>query len=133
MALRHAARARALAGTKFRPQGRTAEFGLDCIGLAALTYGVSAGQLPTGYRLRGHHEERLRAGLGQMFRRLRPTAAVSGDLLLCRIAADQLHLAIKTDVGFVHADAARHRVLEVPGDPPWPAVAAYRAKRNCGK
>ena len=35
-------------------------------------------------------------------------------------------LAIATDAGIIHADAALRRVVERPGAPPWPIVARWR-------
>lgn len=58
------------------------------------------------------------------------SAAGPGDLLLITVARDQLHLAVKTEVGFVHADAGLGKVVEVPGDPPWPVTLAYRIKER---
>ena len=129
MARHHASRARALVGTRFRPLGRVPQFGIDCIGLAVIVFCVPAEQVPSAYRLRGDHEQRLRAALGRFFRDVPPTKARAGDLLLLKVADDQLHLAVATDSGFVHADAGRRRVVEVPQSPPWPLLAAYRARR----
>ncbi len=129
MARSHARRARALVGTRCRPQGRVPQFGIDCIGLAAFVFRLPAEHVPSDYRLRGDHEERLRAALGRFFRDVSPAKALPGDLLLLRVATDQLHLAVLTEAGFVHADAARRRVVEVPQSPRWPLVAAYRARR----
>lgn len=50
----------------------------------------------------------------------------TGDVLLCRVSAAQLHLAVRTADGIVHADAALRRVVERPGAVPWPIVAAWR-------
>lgn len=128
MAAIHARRARALVGTRFRPQGRDVAYGLDCVGLAAAVYWVS--DLPADYRLRGAHECRL---LDELKRRLRTVRqALPGDLLMLRVAAEQTHLAVKTDAGFVHADAGARRVVEVPGAPAWPVVAVFRARLRKG-
>ena len=118
-------RARALIGTKFRPQGRSAGQGLDCIGLAAIAYRLPPETVPTGYRSRGDHGPALVAGLKAHFRPVRKV--VSGDLLLLKAGREQVHLVVKTDVGFVHADA-RLGVVETPGNPPWPLVRAFRRR-----
>lgn len=121
-----AARAFALAGTRFRPQGRDPEQGLDCVGTAALACGLPSECLPGDYALRGHVpaeiERRLR-GLGG-----RPVAAgrlEPGDVVLCRAGPEQFHLAVITPSGFVHADAGLRRVVLRPFPIPWATVSAW--------
>ena len=118
------ARARALVGCRFRPQGRSPELGLDCIGLACAAYGIPAEEIPCDYRLRGDFRDRIERELAARFQRV--CALRPGDLLLLSVAGDQLHLAVKTDLGFVHADAGLRTVVETPGTPPWPVISAYR-------
>lgn len=122
-------RARRLIGTRFRAQGRDARFGLDCLGLAMLAYGVGEDAVRRDYRLSGDHRRELMAGLCGGFRRLGPKAARAGDLMLIEVTVSQLHLAVRTATGFVHADA-RRGVVETPGAPEWPVVAVYRKRRN---
>lgn len=62
--------------------------------------------------------------IGRFFRRV--DNAVAGDLLLCAVADNQLHLAVVTERGFVHADARLRRVVETPGAVPWPVLSAHR-------
>ena len=50
----------------------------------------------------------------------------AGDLLLCVSGPGQLHLAIQVEGGIVHADAGLRRVVERPGEIPWPVVGAWR-------
>lgn len=119
-----AARARALVGVRFRPQGRTREQGLDCLGLAALALGVPA---RTDYRLSSSElpalERELRAcGL----REIEAAGAGEGDLLVLSPALGRLHAAILTAEGFVHADARLRRVVEAPGAVPWRVRSAWR-------
>jgi len=121
-------RARALAGVRFRPQGRRADVGLDCIGVVALTYGVDPGAVPSDYRLRGGQRDRLLRGLARHFRAIPTKQASAGDVLLCAAATDQLHLVVKTGAGFIHADAGLRRVVETPGTPPWPVLKAFRQR-----
>jgi cell wall-associated NlpC family hydrolase len=125
----HAERARALVGTRFRLQGRGAG-GLDCVGLAMAVFGVPADSVRRNYRARGDHEAEVRAFLGGRFRRVSPRELRSGDLMLMRVATDQLHIAIRTGVGFVHAHAGLRRVVETPGMPEWPILAVYRKRRR---
>ena len=123
----YAARARSLVGCRFRPQGRSTVHGLDCVGLAAIVYEVRGEQVPAAYRLRGSNLPILLDGLKPYFRSVAASRATGGDLLLFDAGRDQLHLAVKTDAGFVHADA-RLGVVETPGDPPWPVLRAFRRR-----
>ena len=123
------ARARALVGCRFRPQGRSPELGLDCVGLALCTYGMKD-VFRRDYRLRGDHAAELRAGLQSGFRRIGRARARAGDLLLWRISTDQLHLVVLTEAGYVHADAGIGRIVEVPGSAPWKLVASYQPRRR---
>lgn len=123
----YAARARALMGTPFRPQGRGTG-GLDCVGLAMRVFDVPEQDVRRDYPLHGDHERELRRGLKDRFRRVPPSSLRAGDLLLMRVAADQLHLAIRSEGGFVHAHARLRRVVETPGMPEWPILAIYRKR-----
>ena len=116
------ARARAAIGAPFRPQGRTTAEGLDCVGLAALALGRAA---PRDYRLRTGDTARVVAGLQAAG--LRAVADPRPwDLLLCRSGPGQLHLAIRSEDGIVHADAIARRVVERPGPVPWPVLGCWR-------
>lgn len=119
--------ARALVGTRFRAQGRDGE-GLDCVGLAAaaLVAGGYDGPVPRGYPLRGGDPAAVAARLDRVLARAAGEAA--GDLLLCRSGPGQLHLAIRTEAGIVHADAGLRRVVERPGAVPWPILGAWRVE-----
>lgn len=130
MAAIHAARALALAGTPFRPQGRNPDRGLDCIGLCLEVYDLPVELARDDYRLRGDHRREIESAILSRFRRVRPSAASPGDLLLMLPADDQLHLGILTRQGFVHADACLRRVVETPGAPSWPVAGIYRLRRR---
>lgn len=116
------ARARGLIGVRFRPQGRGAEEGLDCVGLAAAALGIES--VRSDYALRGGSERALEEALREvgLVRRSRLRA---GDLLVLRAGPGQLHLGIWTGEGLVHADAGLKRVVERPGRPPWAVVSAW--------
>jgi cell wall-associated NlpC family hydrolase len=124
-----AARARALVGTRFRPQGRQREHGLDCVGLVALAANLPAKSVPTGYRLRSTVAEKLlSATFEDRVKPISPMEAAQGDVLLVGSGAGQNHFLILTDRGFVHADARVGRVVETPGTIPWPMIAAWRIR-----
>lgn len=115
------ARARAAVGVPFRLHGRDAG-GLDCVGLAGMAYGVA---VPSGYRLRtGDPAAVARAASAAGFRLV--ARCTGGDLMVLASGPGQLHLAVATDDGFVHADLGLGHVVERPGTPPWPVVALWR-------
>ena len=116
----------AAVGARFRLHGREAATGLDCVGLAALAMaaGGRSGPVPTGYRLRGGDRRAVEAVAGDEL--VAADGERAGDLLLFAAGPGQLHLAVRTDAGFVHADAGLGRVVERPGDAPWPLLAAWR-------
>jgi hypothetical protein len=128
MPIDYSKRAKALVGTRFRPQGRSAASGLDCVGLVLAAFDISPKIARRNYRLRGDHRLEIEAGLSRRFRRITPSKRRTGDVLLLAVTADQFHLAIVTDAGFVHADAALRQVVETPGDPKWPILGAYRRR-----
>lgn len=125
-----AARARALIGTRFRPQGRTPDLGLDCVGLILCVFGLPTDLVRRDYRMRGDHRREMLSELGKPFRRVSRLGGRPGDVLLLSVALDQFHLAIMTDKGFVHADARRGKVIETPGCPPWPIAAVFRRRAH---
>jgi len=119
-------RARALIGARFRPQGRSAASGVDCVGLAAAAIGAPA---PAGYRLHGGSAARVAAELRKAG--LAPAGEMAaGDVLLMRSGPRQLHLGIWTGDGMVHADAGLRRAVERPGDPAWPVIGIWRSNRR---
>lgn len=128
MAIQDAVRARALVGAPFRAQGRDPERGLDCVGLAIAACSLPGELARRDYRLRGDHRGELQRELLRHFRRVSPGQRRVGDLILLAVARDQMHLALLTDRGFVHADARLRRVVETPGEPEWPIIAIYRRR-----
>lgn len=117
-----ATRALALVGAGFRLHGRVETSGLDCVGVAAAA--LDERGVPTGYPLRGGDAARIGAELDARLRRADGRCA--GDLLLFAVGAGQLHLAIATPRGVVHADAGLRRVVERPGVAPWVLIGAWR-------
>jgi lipoprotein Spr len=117
------ARARALIGVRFRPQGRSPASGLDCIGVVAAAIG--APDPHRDYPLRGGSAARLRAGLAAAGLRA-VKAARPGDVLVLQPGPAQLHLGIFTGAGLVHGDAGLGRVVERPGPAPWAILSIWR-------
>lgn len=119
-----------LCGSDFRLHGRSADHGLDCIGLAAQCLGAAdiSCDVPTGYSIRGGsaaqiEEVMLLAG----FAALSADAALrEGDIALARPSPVQWHLMVKTDGGFVHAHAGLGQVVFTPGPPQWPIAKIFR-------
>lgn len=120
-------RARALVGVRFRPQGRSATTGLDCVGLAVLATGVAAPR--ADYALRGGSAARLAGELRAAG--LREVAEpMPGDLIAMASGPGQLHLGIFTGAGLVHCDAVLRRVVERPGTMPWPVLSIWRFQED---
>jgi len=117
------ARARGLTGTRFRPQGRTAAAGLDCIGLVALA--IDARTVPRDYALRGNARDRLVEGL-KAAGLVAAVRMAAGDVLVLAPGPAQLHLGIFTGTGLVHGDAGLRRVVERPLPLPWPVLGIWR-------
>jgi murein DD-endopeptidase / murein LD-carboxypeptidase len=116
---------RALVGAPFRLHGRDPETGLDCVGVAALVFGVR--DVPRGYSVRtadGASVAALIDAAGLKRVRREPGA---GDLVLLKSGPAQCHLVVMTAAGFVHADAGIGCVVETPGPPPWPVIAVWEA------
>lgn len=126
----YVARARALVGTRFRPQGRSPETGLDCVGLALAVFGIPAEAVRSNYRLRGDHGAELKHQVARFFRPV--GRAAPGDLVLSSVTEDQLHLSIMTEGAFVHADGRLGRVVETPGEPRWSPAGLYRRRARIG-
>lgn len=121
-------KARLMVGVPFRPQGRDAAVGLDCVGLTIETYGIDASQVRADYRLRGAYRAEIERVLNRFFRRVARKSARAGDLLLYLAGPDQFHLAVKTELGVIHADAGLRKVVERPGIAPWPLIAVFRRR-----
>lgn len=116
------AAARALLGVRFRPQGRTRETGLDCVGLVASALQVQA---PRDYPLRGGSLARIAEALAAAGLR-QAEAMRAGDVLVAVAGPAQLHLGIFTGTGLIHSDAGLRRVVERPAPLPWPIIHIWR-------
>ena len=127
-------RARTLIGTPFRPQGRDPKCGLDCVGFILSSFGLDAARVPQNYRLRGPDVPTALTWFPDDFRRVSRTQRRPGDVLLVKVATEQIHLVMRASLSFIHADLRLGAVVEVPGVPPWPIVAVYRCRsRNISK
>ena len=122
-----AAAARAHVGVRFRPQGRDAARGLDCVGLVAVALAGAGAKaaVPHGYAMRGGDPGEVTAVLCAAGLRLAANAR-AGDVLVCRSGPGALHLAIDGGGSVIHADAGAGRVVERPGAAPWPVLARFR-------
>lgn len=126
------ARAKALLGVRFRPQGRSPLDGLDCVGVAAAVFALPARAVPADYPLRGGNPPDTEARIAGYFVRLAAAETRAGDLLLVETGPAQLHVVILTSDGFIHADAGLRRVVEVPGAVPWRVLSAWRHRETEG-
>jgi murein DD-endopeptidase / murein LD-carboxypeptidase len=116
---------RTLLGVPFRLHGRDVFTGLDCVGVAALCFGVR--DVPRGYSVRTADGAGVSALIDAAGLRRVTRTAQAGDLVLLKSGPTQCHLVVMTEAGFVHADAGIGRVVEVPGSPPWPVIAVWEA------
>jgi len=122
-----AARAGALVGIRFRPQGRDPATGLDCVGTAAIACGIASEKVPRDYALRGRTLDEIERGLSGLG--CRPVVGDSlkpGDIAVCRAGPAQFHMVVITPSGFVHADASLRRVVQRPNPIPWALESAWR-------
>lgn len=120
-----AARALGLVGTPFRLHGRNPAAGLDCVGLVAEALGLAA--VPCEYTLRGDHLGRVVAFFDAGdFHSINDGVLDPGDILLLHPAVRQLHFAIVTEQGAVHAHAGLLRVVLSPLPLPWPIIGHWR-------
>jgi murein DD-endopeptidase / murein LD-carboxypeptidase len=105
--------------------GRDPETGLDCVGVAALVFGVA--DVPRGYSVRTAEAGAVAALIATTGLRAVAREARAGDLVLLRSGPAQCHLAVMTAAGFVHADAGAGCVVETPGRPMWPVLGVWEA------
>jgi murein DD-endopeptidase / murein LD-carboxypeptidase len=115
-------------GTPFRLQGRTADTGLDCVGLIALVF-EKAADVPCDYALRNTQLARWTALLDVHFER-RGTTPEAADIVLMQAGPAQFHLGLWTGQSLIHADAAQRRTVERAMPLPWPALGAWFTKED---
>lgn len=118
-----------LVGVPFLLHGRSADAGLDCVGLAGLCLSAAGedAAVPTEYRLRGQHKARACAYFDErQFSWVSDGSVVAGDILLLEPGVRQIHLAVVTHAGAVHAHMGLGRVVATPLPLPWPTIAQWR-------
>ncbi len=122
------AAARALIGVPFRLHGRSAEIGVDCVGLVVLALrgaGHAIGA-PPSYSLRTGAGLPVsvcmrRAGLREAL------GALPGDIILARLSPIQIHMMVGSGDGpVVHAHAGLGRVVEMPFPREWTVMSRWR-------
>src|SRR3546814_3642178 len=103
--------ARALLGVPFRLHGRSADMGVDCVGLVALAAWRAGheGEAPDRYGLRGGRVEQFENWLAAAGLR-RVSRMVPGDIVLVQAGVRQFHVMVFTGEGFIHAHAGLRRV-----------------------
>lgn len=122
-------RAVGVVGVAFKAGGRCVEAGLDCVGVvaAALAPQCCSFHIPGDYTLRGDYQTRILAFFDRdCFSTIADHRVQPGDILLCQTAPRQLHFAIFTPCGFVHAHAGLYRVVLTPLPLPWPVIGHWR-------
>ncbi|HEY9579035.1 MAG TPA: peptidoglycan endopeptidase [Rhizorhapis sp.] len=119
--------ARALLGVPFRLHGRSADMGVDCVGLVALAAWRAGheGEAPDRYGLRGGRVEQFENWLAAAGLR-RVSSMVPGDIVLVQAGVRQFHVMVFTGEGFIHAHAGLRRVVAMPGESPWPVIGVWR-------
>lgn len=123
--------ARPLLGVRFRLQGRAPEYGLDCVGLIAIAFGLSDG-VPTGYPLRGGDIRQFEHLLRRSGFVRRKAGWRRGDVLVLRPGPAQVHLGLWTGESLIHADAGLGRIVETPGIPTWPVLSVWLRRKGSG-
>ena len=122
-----------LIGIPFLLHGRSADAGLDCVGLAGLCLSAVGkdAAVPTDYRLRGQHSARVCAYFdARQFSKVSDGSVVAGDIVLLEPGVRQIHLAVMTPKGAVHAHLGLGRVVATPFPLPWPTIAQWRLIRD---
>lgn len=105
-------------GTPFRLHGRQSKIALDCVGLVAVAVGpyITGQSVPTGYRFRGHYTDLATEFFGPLpFKNVELSVSFApGDILLAEPCVGQLHFAVYSHKGWVHAHAGLKRVICAP-------------------
>ena len=119
--------------TSFRLHGHTIETGLDCVGVVLCCLRESAPdlQVPANYRVRGAYDERALAFFDEArFQLVDDASWVAGDILQLRPAYRQIHFAVLTLQGAVHAHMGLGRVVLTPLPLPYCKIAQWRFRED---
>ncbi len=124
-----AARAIMLVGTKFRLHGRSAKYGLDCVGLVAECVDGSRRQaiVPNGYSVRGNYQaEVAKWFVANNFCEIENGHIENGDIVLVQVGPERMHFLIIANGGAVHAHAGLAHVVWTPLPLTWPVITHWR-------
>ena len=117
-------------GVPFRLHGRSLGVALDCVGLVAMAIApyLDSRSVPQHYAMRGDFLNRVSdffAALPFLSQAVGSPTAV-GDILLAEVGPSQLHLAIVTDDGWIHAHAGLRRVVLSTPQTDWAIIRHWR-------
>lgn len=118
-----------LIGTPFRLHGRSAENGVDCVGLVACSLERIGEKpiAPTGYRLRNSCVDRYLAFASANKLDEASGLSLPGDIILVSPGPAQHHLVIVEDrQNHIHAHAGLGKVVRMPGPIGWPIEKRWR-------
>lgn len=121
--------AESLAGTRFRLHGRDPAHGVDCIGLLAASLSIAGrpAEFPTGYPLRLTDVDCWLPSPGALGFAPATLPFRPGDVIMVRMSAVQVHLAIAGSNGnWVHAHAGLRQVVIAPDSPAGPVIHHWR-------
>lgn len=124
-----AARAMTLLGVPFRLNGRSSDSGLDCVGILAQCLNAAGHQsdIPAYAQLRGDFEPVARAFFrADIFCIVDDGTMRAGDIMMLRPGPRQVHFAVLTQQGAVHAHVGLGRVVLTPLPLPWPVIGHWR-------
>jgi len=110
----------------FQHQGRSLS-GVDCIGIFSSVSKEIGRTIPIPNNYTHHPDQKvLISEMERLFDRIKKSEMAYGDLVLLRFADDQKrvpnrHVAIRTDLGLLHASATFRKVTEHTLDDEWMA------------
>ena len=118
------AEARGWIDVPFRHQGRSTS-GVDCIGIFSCISQKIGRNIPVPNNYTHHPDQKfLLSEMERLFDRIEKSELAPGDLVLLRFADDRRrvpnrHVAIRTDLGLLHASATFRKVTEHTLDDEW--------------
>lgn len=121
--------AEALVGAPYRLHGRSAQTGLDCVGVieAALRACGREVIFPATYGLRNSAIDRFIPFAAAAGFAVSDEPPAAGDVVMVRPGPGQWHLLLQVHADhFVHAHAALRKIVRQPAPLPWPIVTRWR-------